>query len=57
MMKPKSDDPESVRLYKAWRKEVSARYYQRNRKTIKLATTLNVSMKTARAIATMKVAA
>jgi hypothetical protein len=30
----------------------AARYYQRHRKTIKLAMMLNISMKTARAIAT-----
>ena len=32
MMKPKTDDANEIRLYKARRKEISARYYQRHRK-------------------------
>ena len=51
MMKPKTDAADEIRLYKARRKEISARYYQRHRKVIKLAMTLDISMKRARAIA------
>jgi hypothetical protein len=50
-MKPETDDANEIRLYKARRKEISARYYQRHRKVIKLAMTLDISMKEARAIA------
>jgi hypothetical protein len=49
-MKPKTDDADAIRLYKARRKEISARYYQRHRKAIKLAMTLDIPMKEARAI-------
>jgi hypothetical protein len=51
MMKPKTDDANEIRLYKARRKEISARYYRHHRKVIKLAMTLDISMKQARAIA------
>jgi hypothetical protein len=51
MMKPKTDEANEIRLYKARRKEISARYYQRHRKVIKLAMILDISMKQARAIA------
>jgi hypothetical protein len=51
MMKPNTEDANEIRLYKARRKEISARYYQRHRKAIKLAMTLDISMKQARAIA------
>lgn len=51
MTKPETDDANEIRLYKARRKEISARYYQRHRKVIKLAMTLDISMKQARAIA------
>jgi len=57
MMKPKTDDANEIRLYKARRKEISARYYLRHRKVIKLAMTLDISMKQARAIATSTVRA
>ena len=39
MMKPRTDDANAIQLYKAHRKEISARYYQRHRKVIKLAMT------------------
>jgi hypothetical protein len=48
MMKPRTDDANTIKLYKARRKEISARYYQRHRKVIKLAMTLDLSMKEAR---------
>jgi hypothetical protein len=51
MMKHRTDDANAIQLYKARRKEISARYYQRHRKVIKLAMTLDLSMKQARAIA------
>jgi hypothetical protein len=51
MTKPETDDADEIRLYKARRKEISARYYQRHRKVIKLAWSLDISMKTAREIA------
>jgi hypothetical protein len=50
MKPPKTDDVNEIRLYRARRKEIAARYYQRHRKMIKLAWSLNVSMKTARSI-------
>jgi hypothetical protein len=55
MINPKIDDANEIRLYKARRKEISARYYQRHSKIIKLAMTLDISMKQARAIATATV--
>ena len=51
MTRPETDDANEIRLYKARRKEISARYYQRHRKVIKLAMNLDISMKQARAIA------
>jgi hypothetical protein len=30
MRKPEIDDADAIRLYKAYRKEISARYYQRS---------------------------
>jgi hypothetical protein len=51
MTKPETDDANEIRFYKARRKEISARYYQRNRKIIKLAMTLSIPMKQARKIA------
>ena len=50
MMKPRTDDANAITLYKTRRKEISARYYQRHRKLIKLAMTLDISMKQARAL-------
>jgi hypothetical protein len=50
MMKPETDDANEIRLYKARRKEISARYYERHRKIIKLAMTLDISTKQARAL-------
>jgi hypothetical protein len=47
----KPDTPEAIALYKARRKEISARYYQRNRKLIKLAWSLDIPMKHARKLA------
>jgi hypothetical protein len=51
MSKPDANDADAVKQYKARRKEICARYYQRNRRVIKLAVTLNISMKTARKLA------
>jgi hypothetical protein len=48
MMKPRTDDANAIKLYKARRKEISALYYQRHRNIIKLAMTLDISMKQAR---------
>jgi hypothetical protein len=50
VIKPQTDLDE-IKLYRARRKEIAARYYQRHRKVIKLAMTLDMSMKQARAIA------
>jgi hypothetical protein len=44
-------DPNEIVIYKARRKEIAARYYQRHRRMIKFAMSLNISMKTARAMA------
>jgi hypothetical protein len=46
----KPDNVEPRKLSKERRKEISARYYQRHRKIIKLAMTLDISMKEARAM-------
>jgi flavin-dependent dehydrogenase len=51
MIKPDADAADALAQYKTRRKEIQARYYQRNRKIIKLAWSLNISMKTARSIA------
>jgi hypothetical protein len=53
MKKPATDDVDAIRLYKEWRKEICARYYQRNREMIKLAWSLDIPMKQARAIASV----
>jgi hypothetical protein len=50
MMKPRTDDANAIRLYKARRKEISARYYQRHREAIKLAMMLDIPIEEARAI-------
>jgi hypothetical protein len=51
-MKTKSDfeTGDEIRIYKERRKAIQARYYQRHRRIIKLAMTLEIPMKDARAI-------
>jgi hypothetical protein len=44
------NNPPKRKLSKERRKEISARYYQRHRKIIKLAMTLDMPMKEARAM-------
>jgi hypothetical protein len=52
MIKPDTAaDADALAQYKVRRKEIQARYYQRHRRVIKLAWSLNISMKTARIIA------